>query len=204
MDLSEKTLQKQTKTYQYLEQALVLLLEKKRFEEISVRELVCKAGISRTAFYAQFGCKQDFAARVIDTVHRNATLIATDYQQMDLFTEENFVGYYTRFYCYVASKARLYRAMLGRNGLPEFRERMRAEALALWRQKYFTPEYCGRLNAEGQKNCQILLTYIISAHIGLAEYWLDTSMEAAPEAIARQLYHMTWKILQKQRPLRSI
>lgn len=198
MNKTELVLQKQTKAYQYLEEALVLLLEKKRFDEISVRELVEKAGISRTAFYSQFVCKQDFAQKVIENTNSNATIIATDYQRMNFFSEENFVDYYVRFYNYVASKARLYSAMLGKNGLPQFRERMRSEALKLWKAKHFTDEYMARLTPTARQNCEVMLSYIISAHIGLIEYWLESGMVAAPEDMAHQIYHMTWLILKER------
>lgn len=197
MDKQERGLMKKTKAYHYLEEALLILMETKKYEEITVRDLVDKAGISRSAFYAQFTCKQDFVAQVIAHTNRGATIISTDYQSMDFFSEDNFVGYYTRFYRYVASKSRLYRAMLGRNGLPEFREQMRAEAMAVWKAKHFTDAYLSKLSPLEKNTCEVMLAYIISAHIGLVEYWLENGMKETPDYMAGQLYHMTWLVLKE-------
>ena len=180
---------KRTKTYQYLEEALLLLLETTKFESITVRDLVEKAGISRTAFYAQFTCKQDFVEQVIQNTNKDATIISTDYMNMDLFSEENFVDYYTRLYQYIHSKHRLYRTMLGENGLPQFREGMRNEATKVWREKHFTE------TVYGEEDREIILAYIVSAHIGLVEFWLENEMRETPEYMARQLYSMTWRVL---------
>lgn len=198
MDKPERSLMKKTKAYQYLEGALLILMEEKKYEEITVRDLVNKAGISRTAFYSQFTCKQDFVAQVIEHTHRGATIIATNDLSMDLFSEENFVAYYTRFYRYVASKHRLYRAMLGQNGLPEFREQMRAEAMSVWKTKHFTDAYLEKLSPPERNSCEVMLSYIISAHIGLIEYWLENGMKETPEYMAGQLYHMTWLVLKER------
>lgn len=46
-------------TRECIESALILLLEKKTFGEISISELVKRAGVSRTAFYRNYTSKED-------------------------------------------------------------------------------------------------------------------------------------------------
>ena len=48
-------------TRQCLQEALIILLEKKNFEEISVTDICKKAGVSRMAFYSNFLSKEELS-----------------------------------------------------------------------------------------------------------------------------------------------
>lgn len=189
-----KTVRK-TNTYNYLETALVQLLRKTKYEEITVKDLVEKAGISRMTFYTHFTSKQDFVDFLVDHIHFGSTLKTTDDQNMKAFSEENFIDYYIRFFNYVALHAEVYRVMLSHHGLSIFRDKMKQDALKLWQQRYFTNDYLATLALEERKQADIMLSYIISAHMGLVEYWLENNMEESPRYMASQLYQMTWLIL---------
>ena len=47
----------------YLTEALLLLMERKPFAEISVTELCTKAGVTRVSFYRNFASKEDILAK---------------------------------------------------------------------------------------------------------------------------------------------
>ncbi|MDL2281446.1 TetR/AcrR family transcriptional regulator, partial [Selenomonadales bacterium OttesenSCG-928-I06] len=126
---------KKTKTYLYLKQALIILLQKNKYGDITVKDLVEKAGISRTAFYAQFKSKQDLVDQLINDIHSDATNIATENNNMCFFSEKNFVSYYIRLYNYILQNSDIYKVMLNNNGLAAFRTRMTQEALNLWKSK---------------------------------------------------------------------
>lgn len=60
-------------TKECIESALILLMKEKRFEDISVTEIVKKAGVSRTAYYRNYESKEDILehllTNVIDTIY---------------------------------------------------------------------------------------------------------------------------------------
>ena len=60
-------------TRECIESALIILLEKKTFAEISISELVKRAGVSRTAFYRNYQSKEDVLQCALGDVV-NATL----------------------------------------------------------------------------------------------------------------------------------
>ena len=60
-------------TRECIESALILLLENKTFAEISISELVKRAGVSRTAFYRNYQSKEDVLQCALGDVV-NATL----------------------------------------------------------------------------------------------------------------------------------
>lgn len=195
MDDNLRILQK-AKNYIHLERALILVLQKKNYEEITVKNLVEEAGISRTAFYAQFAGKKEFIDYLINHVHFSAMIVSDDNKSVNGFSKENFIDYYECYFQYIAEHADLYKVMLGNNGLSIFREKMKQEAFDLWRQSYFKMEYVEKLHANEQKETNIILSYIISAQIGVVEYWLENNTEESPQQIAKQLYNMAWPLLE--------
>ena len=58
-------------TRQCLEEALLLLLEKKSLQEISVSELCAKAGVSRMTFYARYKTKENLFEQIIRTLNKD-------------------------------------------------------------------------------------------------------------------------------------
>ena len=58
-------------TRQCLEEALLLLLEKKSLQAISVSELCAKAGVSRMTFYARYKTKENLFEQIIRTLNKD-------------------------------------------------------------------------------------------------------------------------------------
>jgi len=50
--------------------ALMILMEKKNFKEISITEITKKAGVSRMAFYRNYNIKEDIIATYIDELFK--------------------------------------------------------------------------------------------------------------------------------------
>jgi AcrR family transcriptional regulator len=59
--------QRSQQTTKDLEEALVLLLKKKKFEDISIQDLCKKAGVNRTTFYAHY----DNLSEMISSIQMN-------------------------------------------------------------------------------------------------------------------------------------
>lgn len=61
-------------TRECIESALILLMEKKSFEEITVTDITRKAGVSRTAYYRNYASKED----ILGGYMRNITQTVSD------------------------------------------------------------------------------------------------------------------------------
>lgn len=55
-------------TRECLQTALLLLLEKKPLEKITITELVARSGVSRSAFYRNYTTKEDILTDICDTI----------------------------------------------------------------------------------------------------------------------------------------
>lgn len=79
----------ETLTIKSIEDAFALLLEKKNYEDISIKEICLKAGVSRTSFYAHFKNKKD----VIDSVNLevvNAVITSENIKFDKSIADKNF------------------------------------------------------------------------------------------------------------------
>ncbi len=70
-----------------IETALILLMDEKEYEEITISELTRKAGVSRTAYYRNYESKDDILNTLL------SSLIADVIQAMTQFSySRNFIG----------------------------------------------------------------------------------------------------------------
>ena len=65
--------EKENLTKSYIYKALTQLLEKKKYDEISVCDIAAKAGVSRMSFYRNFSSKDDVVLQGLDNISKNIT-----------------------------------------------------------------------------------------------------------------------------------
>ena len=74
-------------TRECIESAMILLLERKTFAEISISELVKRAGVSRTAFYRNYLSKEDVLQCALgDVVNAILNKLSLDPQSEEFWT----------------------------------------------------------------------------------------------------------------------
>lgn len=186
---------KKNKTVQYLDEAIILLLQNKNYQQITVKNLIDKAGISRTSFYHNFVDIQDFFEHVIEDSFSNLGAYTGRYHY-NLFLQEDFTQYYTRFYEYMAGHINLFATLMSDHGLPAFQFQMVQEATSMWTDQFShipaTSRNCSTLE---NNTIELLITYIVSAHVGLVKYWLFDHRQLSPAYMAEKLFAFTWTIL---------
>lgn len=69
-NLTQANTESNALTCEALETALIFLLEKKELAQISISELVKKAGVSRTAFYRNYQSKEQLLDHIFSTIIR--------------------------------------------------------------------------------------------------------------------------------------
>lgn len=191
----DKTACKKNKTVKYLNEAFILLLRQKSYDQITVKNLIEKAGVSRTSFYANFVDIQDFFTHIVTDCYSELRSY-TGKCSYNLCLRDDFLQYYIRFYRYMAEHADLFAALMGDNGLPAFRLQMIQEATGVWSDQFSNMVPEPRICPKPKKDeIELLVTYIVSAHIGLVRYWLFDHRNLSPEYMAERLFDLTWTIL---------
>lgn len=161
-----------------LHNAFFRLIRVKSAYKISVRDLVEAAEINRSTFYRHYEDMPQFLNSVAE--HYVDSLIdACNSAQ----ARRNQMGSYTQWCRHFYAHQKEYRLLLSENGVIGFRNKLMDRGIAMYRSKLFD-----KSGPAGQAmDSEILSVYIVSAHIGLTEYWLAQGCKESPEEMASKM-----------------
>ena len=108
------------RTQKLLREALIELIEERRFEALTIGELTERAMVSRAAFYRNYRDKYDLVEQIFEEAM--SALLKALGELGSKHPSETWVT----FFEHIAKYDQLYRALLGRNGSPWFVRKMRA------------------------------------------------------------------------------
>jgi AcrR family transcriptional regulator len=133
MSHEEQTDLRIRRTHHFLQEAMIELVTEKGFDAITVGDIAERAMINRATFYRHYQDKYDLVTRIFEEA---ANHLVEDMKPLQKGSnpgekEENLLEIWNQFFEHVAQHARLYRAMLGRNGSPWFAARMREHIIKL-------------------------------------------------------------------------
>lgn len=177
----KKTDRRSLRTQRLLGQALVaLLLEKKRYDDITIQDILERADIGRSTFYEHFWDKEDLMCSQIEGVidhldqhieHSEHTEIAGQHRT-DLLPS-------LALFQHVYEQHRLYQALLRGQGI---------EIVTHAFQKHLRIRIETRIRAVKGKEIAddqlaAVSAYIAGAFMTLLQWWLETEMAWPPERI---------------------
>ena len=148
----------------YIADALLILMEKKRYTDITISEIVEKAGVNRSTYYRHFEKKEDVIKFFLDRISK-------DILEWDQATESNFeehlLNVYKHYYKHKKQMMAIYNNRLSTLFLDILK-------------KY--------LGAEVHKDEQVSIQYDIAFHIGGTfnhfMLWFSRDMADSPEEMA--------------------
>lgn len=149
----------------FIVDSLLLLMEKKGFQEITVMDIVSEAGVNRSTYYRHFNRKEDVILHFLDNISRRIHLQEKE-NEYDI--ENYLVNMYAQYYKFKQQMLTIYKSGLSILFLDVLK-------------KY--------LGAEGHKEKQISFQYDIAFHIGgtfnMFVLWFSRDMSDTPEEMAR-------------------
>ena len=173
----------------YLKYALFSLLEEKNIYKITVRELCDKAMINRSTFYANFESLDNFYSQVMTEVASGLVkAVETEGKPQEMLRDKALAcRRYQKWYTHVHDHYDEFRLLLGTNGTAVFRELLLEQGINWYTQllKPVMPRF------EGRASLDILVHYVINAHLGLLEYYISSGMKYSPEYMAGQMVNIT-------------
>lgn len=168
--------------------ALIALIEEKTIGEVTVREVLDRAGVGRSTFYVHYSNKDDLFLSVLEQGLEMWTTTLRRQQE-----KSNRVAPVAEFFAHVASAKRLYRALVNSGRIDTFFE------LA---QGYFARGIEQRIKeSPGLRNLhQHELSACSNAFAGgllsLLRWWLDCGARESPRAMDEIFHRMVCRGLQ--------
>jgi len=172
--------------------ALIALIEEKPIDEVTVREVLDRAGVGRSTFYVHYRDKDDLFLSVLEDGLEMWTTTLSRQQE-----KSNRVAPVAEFFGHVASAKRLYRALVNSG---------RIEAFFELAQGYFARGIEQRIKESTdlrnphQQELTACSHAIAGGLLSLLRWWLDRGAKESPRAMDEIFHRMVCRGLQQQRP----
>jgi AcrR family transcriptional regulator len=168
--MSDKKDRRSQRTRQLLSEALVELIREKDYNTITVSDIIDRANVGRSTFYAHYRDKDDLFVkeldRVIDVLGRNI--------QHDAYTENSLFPSLGLFR-HVKEEYQLYKALMWGPGI---------DLLIKHTQRSLTENIEQRLRESGKEfsvPTSILAASVAGSFLTLLTWWLDNKLDYSPE-----------------------
>ena len=189
MSHEEQTDLRIQRTHKFLQEAMIELITEQGFDAITVGDIAERAMINRTTFYRHYQDKYDLVSRIFEeTASRLMENVKYCYKGSPRSTVENTPEIWIRLFEHVAEHARLYRAMLGKNGSLWFAARMREHMI-----KIIQEQQTKLRKPPDPTNPQELpivqLSYVL---IGTITWWLEGDKSYTPGQMASWFYRFAF------------
>ena len=179
---SHKTDRRSVRTQGLLGEALITLLREKRYDDITIQDILNRANVGRSTFYEHYWDKEDLLTseieRVIDILDQR---LATPQQPTSVFIPS------LALFQHVREQQHLFQALLRGQGLRQALLQGQSIQLVIQAfQELLRARVEQHLRAEGRQEIPgdllaALSAYIAGAFMALMQWWLETEMNWSPE-----------------------
>lgn len=185
-----KTDKRITRSTKDLKDAFIQLLKSKTYSQITVKEIINEAGYSRTAFYARYLNKDDFAIKIIDNeVDYYVDMVYSILQKSKdpYICRELLLIPATNFFEHVYSNRGIYNAILNLDIMENSIDYFCRQAFNRV-QKRITCKYSNDVNELIDEYRQYTLAY---SYLSSVRFWINHNFEYSPLFMAELIndYH---------------
>jgi AcrR family transcriptional regulator len=169
------------RTRTLLRDALMRLIIRRGYDEITIQDITDEANVARTTFYLHFSDKDDLLFSTMREVYEELYTSVGDEAMLSIFGEREEDCQADDF-LHVAEFADFYRIMLSERGSAAFLARVRQYLAESIMAKTFE-----QLMPEGQEPripLEIMSYAVAGAHIAVMKWWLDKGMIYSPQRMA--------------------
>jgi AcrR family transcriptional regulator len=168
------------RTQRILLEALVSLLQEKRYDVITVQDIIDRADVGRSTFYAHYQDKEDLMAGVL--VHMMDVLSGMEGQQSE--TGSPRLLPVRELFEHVQQNQQLFKGVARGHGLELFSEKA---------QEYWSQKVAAELHAylpEGQQSkvpIPVMAHFVSGTLVMMMRWWLDNKMPYSPQEMDEML-----------------
>lgn len=169
------------KSRQAINDAFMRLMAEKEFESITIKQIAAEANVNRGTVYLHFDDKYDLREQCI----------AAEINQLirHCMSGDNLVHLPSKTallhtFEYLEQHASFYSIMLKSKGSMVFRNQMET----MFRKSLI--EHLDSINLDQDRNRDITVQFLISASVGLLEWWIIRSMPYPPSVMVEQFWNL--------------
>lgn len=180
------------RTKNMIKDAFIKLLSQKGFNSISITEITEKADINRGTFYLHYKDKYDLMEKLENELVENLHAIIESVSYIDLMAAENRnkpAPFLVKIFEFFKENNVFIKSLLGPKGDPIFHSKLKRTI----ENNLFENIIKTFNNYNITIPKKYFVNYIVSAHIGVIQQWLEDGMEESPEDMALILTKMFYQ-----------
>lgn len=174
------------RTEQLLRQALIALILEKGYNAITVQDIIDRANVGRTTFYAHFYDKEDL---MLSGFEQLRGLFETQHKKLlaEGYAVPEGAGFALLFFQHTQGHHQLYKALVGKHGSEQVVKKIF---------HYFTDllrEHLETLHKEkklGDVPLEVAVQALSGSLLHLLTWWLDNDMPYSPEQMTAWFYRL--------------
>jgi AcrR family transcriptional regulator len=180
-----KVMQRQTHTQEWLQQALLELMQEKDYSAITIQEITERADIARITFYRHYTTKEEL---LLDSLEHIYSMFLEQFAAMD--TQKLVMGELEEppmlpLFQHIADNRKLYRAILEGQVAAIVHKRLREFATDI-----ITRNLRRIITSDIPLPLDVLATHIAVAQLGMVQWWLENDTPYDVVYLARQSYQL--------------
>ncbi|MCC0654083.1 TetR/AcrR family transcriptional regulator C-terminal domain-containing protein [Clostridioides sp. ES-S-0001-03] len=179
------------RTKKMIRSALAELIDEKGFNNISVTDLTQRADINRGTFYLHYVDKYDLLEKIENEIiqeieEETKHLDSVNMMNMDASNEP--LPFMVKLFEYFTKNSVIIKSILGPKGDPTFERKIKKfiEINLFEKQKLKNFNIDEAIISE-----EYFIQYILSADLGVIQYWLEKNMKESPDEMALILARMS-------------
>lgn len=190
--MAKETIDRRTvRTKKMIRNALSELIEEKGFNDISITDLTTRADINRGTFYLHYTDKYDLLEKIEEEIMVEIQAQVTQIDYIDVLNRHPIdkpISFIIKLFEYFKENAGLIKAILGPKGDPLFHKKIKK----LMEINLFEKNIAKSIKKENLLIPEnYFVSYMISAHLGVVQQWLESGMDKTPEEMALILSKMS-------------
>ncbi|WP_171051906.1 TetR/AcrR family transcriptional regulator [Alteribacter natronophilus] len=180
------------RTREKIRETFALLIEEKGLDAVTVKDLTERADFNRGTFYLHYQDKYDLLEKSEEEVIRGITAISDSIGYNDPSSWADSARMHpsaTAYFEFLKQHGNFLKAVMGPKGDPSFQDKLK---------KLMIGNIKKAAGGKTLPHGDYIMAFMVSAHLGVVQHWLDTGMKETPEQMAGLLTAMN-----KYGPLKS-
>ena len=195
MSHEEQTDLRIRRTHKFLQEAMIELITEKGFDAITVGDIAERAMINRATFYRHYQDKYDLVAKIFEEATNHLLEnMKPFHKEPGQKAMENPPDIWIQIFEHFAENARLYRAMLGKNGsswfagkVSDYTVKIMLERESIWREEMAVSQPISPAMPPELPAMQ--LAHVL---IGTIVWWLESDQRATPKQMSAWFYRFAF------------
>ncbi len=177
------------RTRRLLHKALMSLILEKKYESITVQEILDRADVGRSTFYMHFHDKDELLFSGFHYLQSFLESVQTTSTTVPGKSYERMIGFSLAMFEHANEYRRVNRALLGSGAEAVVRRRIHSVLAGIvWRELKL--ELRNRKSGNGVVSPELLAHFLVSTYISVLTWWLNSKNPVAPTEIDVAYRHL--------------